>query len=139
VTTGIKIVCISDTHGQHAKLQMPEGDILIHAGDFMSSGETITEISAFNSWIGRQPHAYKVAIAGNHDCLFETNSGISRMLITNAIHLICVEELETRTDSGFSTYIPCFKNKRLLGLRNCYDWSDGSAEALTTRAHLINV
>jgi hypothetical protein len=29
VTTGIKIVCISDTHEQHAKLQVPEGDILI--------------------------------------------------------------------------------------------------------------
>jgi predicted phosphodiesterase len=37
----IKIVCISDTHGLHRNLSIPEGDILIHAGDityFESSG-----------------------------------------------------------------------------------------------------
>lgn len=30
----MKIVCISDTHGRHWPLDIPDGDILIHAGDF---------------------------------------------------------------------------------------------------------
>jgi hypothetical protein len=28
------IVCISDTHELHRELDVPHGDILIHAGDF---------------------------------------------------------------------------------------------------------
>lgn len=28
-----KIICVSDTHGLHRKLDVPDGDILIHAGD----------------------------------------------------------------------------------------------------------
>jgi hypothetical protein len=36
---GVKIVCISDTHGDHRKLEMPEGDILIHAGDYTNHGK----------------------------------------------------------------------------------------------------
>ena len=29
----LRVVCISDTHEQESKLEMPEGDILIHTGD----------------------------------------------------------------------------------------------------------
>jgi predicted phosphohydrolase len=78
-------------HRRHTRttrqLQVPQGDILIHEGDFMSSGERTSEINAFDRWIRQQPYAYKVVIAGNHDCLLETNSGISRMRITKAIYL----------------------------------------------------
>lgn len=34
----LKVVCISDTHGTHASVQVPDGDILIHAGDFTKVG-----------------------------------------------------------------------------------------------------
>ena len=30
----LRFVLISDTHGMHRKLDMPDGDILVHAGDF---------------------------------------------------------------------------------------------------------
>ena len=33
----IRIVLISDTHNLHRMLQMPEGDILVHAGDFTNN------------------------------------------------------------------------------------------------------
>ncbi len=35
---GIRVVCISDTHNQHQKLTIPDGDILIHGGDFTNFG-----------------------------------------------------------------------------------------------------
>lgn len=34
----LKIVCISDTHGMHRKMKIPEGDVLVHAGDITMKG-----------------------------------------------------------------------------------------------------
>lgn len=63
-----RIVCISDTHGIHKKIPpLPEGDILIHAGDFTGWG-TYSEIEQFAEWFGNQQEmAHKFVIAGNHD------------------------------------------------------------------------
>ena len=83
----VRIVCISDTHGQHAKLSVPDGDILIHAGDFSAFGDTPIEIIDFNLWLGTLPHRHKVVIAGNHDWMFERHPGVARDLLTNAIYL----------------------------------------------------
>ena len=49
--SSVRIVCISDTHGQHAKLSVPAGDVLIHAGDFMAFGDKPKEIVDFNHWL----------------------------------------------------------------------------------------
>lgn len=35
----MKLVVISDTHGQHDKLTIPECDVLIHCGDFTPDGK----------------------------------------------------------------------------------------------------
>ena len=83
----VRIICISDTHGQHAGLRLPDGDILIHAGDFMTYGNAPREIIDFDAWLGRQPHAHKIVIAGNHDRLFESHPIPARALITNVIYL----------------------------------------------------
>lgn len=39
---------------------MPEGDILIHAGDFMNSGTDRLEITSFNQWIAEQRFKHRV-------------------------------------------------------------------------------
>lgn len=45
------------------------GDLLIHAGDLTQSG-SMEELDAQIEWLDRQPHRYKVVIAGNHElCL----------------------------------------------------------------------
>src|ERR1035437_5035200 len=62
----MKLVLISDTHCQHKALKMPEGDILIHAGDWTHSGEEALTVE-FVRWFNSQPYKYKVFIAGNHD------------------------------------------------------------------------
>ena len=48
---------------------MPDGDILIHAGDFMAFGDAPKEIIDFNHWLGQQSQRFKVVIAGNHDLI----------------------------------------------------------------------
>lgn len=83
----IRLVCISDTHGQHRQLTVPRGDILIHAGDFMHSGQRLSEIIDFNDWLGSLPHPHKVVIAGNHDLLFESYPEMARGRLSNATYL----------------------------------------------------
>lgn len=68
----MRIVCLSDTHGMHAQLKVPDGDILLHAGDFTNIGSMV-EFIDFNNWLRSLPHKHKVFIAGNHDFLFERN------------------------------------------------------------------
>lgn len=67
----MRIVCISDTHGSHGKVQVPDGDVLIHAGDFMQSGKDYREVKHFAEWLDTLPHKVKIVIAGNHDRMFE--------------------------------------------------------------------
>lgn len=64
-----RIVCISDTHTYQKKMvhSIPDGDVLIHAGDFMSSGWDQFQYIPFLHWFSEQPHKHKVFIAGNHD------------------------------------------------------------------------
>ena len=62
----IKFVIISDTHGQHHDLHLPEGDILIHAGDFCHYGGT-DYLYDFLGWFGELDYEHKILVAGNHD------------------------------------------------------------------------
>jgi Icc-related predicted phosphoesterase len=68
----MKIVCVSDTHGKHEQLNydLPEGDMIIHAGDISNVGR-IDEINQFTQWFSNLPYKYKIFIAGNHDFGFE--------------------------------------------------------------------
>jgi len=85
-----KIACISDTHNQHYGIQIPECDILLHAGDFSYMGKAI-DIVELNHWFGKLKASGKVkeivAIAGNHDWLCETNPSLAASLFTNCIYL----------------------------------------------------
>lgn len=66
----MQIVAISDTHGKHRNLKIPDGDILIHAGDVSKSGRP-EQIQDFLDWFAAQKHAHKIFVAGNHDFFFE--------------------------------------------------------------------
>lgn len=69
----MKIVAISDTHSYHRRVQIPDGDILIHAGDITWRGEL--EIFAdFTNWLKELPHANKLVICGNHELGISSSS-----------------------------------------------------------------
>lgn len=67
----IRVVCISDTHTN--TLSIPNGDLLIHAGDMTNAG-TVEEIQAQLDWMSSLPHREKIVIAGNHDSYFDPKS-----------------------------------------------------------------
>lgn len=74
-----RIVALSDTHNRHSKITVPDGDILIHAGDATIGGNG-SEIERFLKWFGKQEHQHKIFVAGNHDRLFEDDPVMARKL-----------------------------------------------------------
>lgn len=86
----MKIVAISDTHGKHKNLVLPEGDILVHAGDVSSMGKE-SEIKGFLNWFSKTDFTYKILIAGNHDFYFEKISHnaevLEELIPANVIYL----------------------------------------------------
>jgi Icc-related predicted phosphoesterase len=61
----MKIVTISDTHAKHKNLNLPQGDLIIHCGDF--SDGSLFNVTQFVEWYSKLPFKYKILIAGNHD------------------------------------------------------------------------
>lgn len=82
----MRIVCISDTHNQLSRIKIPDGDMLIHAGDLTMRG-TIREVVRELRILADLPHRNKVLIAGNHDWLFACNSPLAKSLTSEFIYL----------------------------------------------------
>lgn len=80
----MRIVCLSDTHGFHDRLEVPKGDLLVHAGDATLGGDP-EEIERFAAWYEALPHPRKVFVAGNHDRLFEDSAEEARGLLGESI------------------------------------------------------
>ncbi len=81
------IVFISDTHNQHHFLDLPDGDILVHAGDISGRGKD-HEVQDFMAWYEAHRHPHKILIAGNHDFMAERKPQAWAALIPdNVIYL----------------------------------------------------
>lgn len=66
----MRIVCLSDTHDAFRGLAVPDGDLLLHAGDLSRRGQ-VQEVLATAEWLRSLPHRHKLVIAGNHDFCLE--------------------------------------------------------------------
>lgn len=78
-----RIVCISDTHNCNEQVAVPDGDLLIHAGDATIKG-TDAETIEFIYWFSRLPHRHKIFVAGNHDWLFEIDNRYATLLLADS-------------------------------------------------------
>lgn len=74
--TTVRVVVLSDTHGQHRKVSVPDGDLLIHCGDWTktSSKPQVEAYQDFVSWLADLPHPRKVVVAGNKEIYMDTES-----------------------------------------------------------------
>jgi len=121
----MKAVFISDTHNYHNEVELPDGDLLIHTGDFTLTG-TIAECVDFRDWFQKQPHPYKVVIAGNHDRIIGQGNMLGFKLFTDSHYL----ERSSVEIEGFkiwgSPFTPAFNGMR-SGL-TFYTNSDGEAK-----------
>jgi Icc-related predicted phosphoesterase len=81
----MKISLISDTHTKHNQLKndLPGGDLLIHAGDFMNSGYDVMEAMEFFRWFdGIDNYNSKILISGNHDRWMQDKPEEARGILT---------------------------------------------------------
>lgn len=76
----MRLVLLSDTHGRHNEIVVPDGDVLIHAGDFSRFGD-VADVGRFARWLGDLPHENKLVIAGNHDRLLEDDPYVGRAML----------------------------------------------------------
>lgn len=70
----IRILCFSDTHGEHASLDpssFQPCDLVIFAGDLSMFGNP-SEVSSFKNWFHSIKCPNKLLIAGNLDLTFDT-------------------------------------------------------------------
>lgn len=110
----MKILHISDTHGQHNKLlDLPEADVIVHSGDF-SFGGAVQEVIDFLNWFCDLPYKHKILVAGNHDMCLE--DGNIEGLPDNVHDL----RYESQTIDGVKFYgIPMFMGRCVSGFN---DW-----------------
>ena len=83
----LKIVCMSDTHGLHRELDVPEGDLLICAGDVCPLSGERSAIVDFSSWLGELSYKFKCLVPGNHDHLLAARP-LRPSLLSNVVVLV---------------------------------------------------
>lgn len=76
----MRIVAVADTHLYHDDYTVPDGDMLVHAGDLCRFG-TLDELRRALDWLHALPHRHKVLVAGNHDRAFQESPARARALL----------------------------------------------------------
>lgn len=66
------LVLMSDSHGQYADVTVPNGDVLIDAGDWTAEDDYVS-VRDYLIWLHAQPHEHKVIVPGNHQTWVEAN------------------------------------------------------------------
>jgi Icc-related predicted phosphoesterase len=93
----MRLVITSDTHGFHRgwgvyDKAMPEGDVLVHAGDFSRDHGSWQDVVRFAAWMEKQPHRHKILCPGNHDVGIHENRNKAALLFTaHGIHLLGIQ------------------------------------------------
>ncbi|CAI5452466.1 unnamed protein product [Caenorhabditis angaria] len=145
----LKVVCISDTHEQLDKVEVPDGDVLIHAGDFTNSGKR-DELIRFNNEMAAFPHKYKLVVAGNHELGFDKKENKSQRnandqgqgtddgyeLLTNVTYLqdqsITIEGVHFFGSSYHPLYGFPFYRDRRTEMPNCWKAVPNDTDVLIT-------
>ena len=111
----MKIWHISDTHGYHEQLIMPENiDLVIHTGDCSNHRDPFLnepEVWKFVDWYEKLPIPNKIFIPGNHDTSIERGLVKASDFISRGIHLLNHDWIDMNGIKIFgSPFTPTFGN-----------------------------
>ncbi|MEW2360257.1 metallophosphoesterase [Spirillospora sp. NPDC029432] len=95
----MRIVAVADTHTFHDELVVPEGDVLVHAGDLCRRGKDLGELRDAADWMHDLPHRTKIVVAGNHDWMFLDDPGRARAVLADR-GIRYLEDGGTEVDGG---------------------------------------
>jgi Icc-related predicted phosphoesterase len=88
----LKICAISDVHGRHDSVVVPECDLLISAGDYSFRGQD-QEVKSFHEWLNKQPAKYIISVQGNHELGVQANFQWAKRIAEEACpRVIFIEE-----------------------------------------------
>lgn len=93
----MRLVCLSDTHNRTDGLDVPAGDLLLHAGDLTGHGKR-DEFAHAARWLASLPHRHKVLVAGNHDFLLQDRPAEARALLAAVPGLVYLMDEEVELD-----------------------------------------
>lgn len=62
-----------DTHSKHSGIVVPDGDLLLHAGDFTLFARP-GQLESFTNWLSALPHSHKFVVFGNHERALRENT-----------------------------------------------------------------
>lgn len=134
----MKIIFISDTHGKHHQIELPEGDMIIHSGDISSRGR-INEVEEFLAWFTLLDYKYKIFIAGNHDFYFENKSQSSiQEIMREGVYYLCNSGIEIEGLRIYGSPITpffynwAFNRHRGKDIRRYWDIIPSSTDILVT-------
>lgn len=80
----MQVVAFSDSHWKLDDLILPEGDVLICAGDWSVSNGGMSDLIKFSLFIKKQPHTHKIIISGNHDFIGQSEPSIVKESLKEA-------------------------------------------------------
>lgn len=83
----MRVVAFSDTHGA-TDFDVPDGDVLVMAGDYCRGFNYDGEYKALNAKLSVLPHRHKLYIAGNHDVFLYENRVKAEAIFTEAEYLL---------------------------------------------------
>lgn len=107
----LKICVISDTHGEHGELVIPQCDILVHCGDSTSLGKEHSVVEFLNWFSSLEQCKNKVFIAGNHDFFFERKVEYAKTLIPENVFYLEDSVIEIEGIKFYGTPVtPVFHN-----------------------------
>jgi len=109
----MKIWHISDTHGFHNQLVIPEGiDLVIHTGDasnYLDPYSNEPEVRKFIDWYEQISIPNKIFIPGNHDTSIERGLVRASDFISRGIHILNHDWMDVNGIKIFgSPYTPTF-------------------------------
>lgn len=77
----VRFVHVSDTHGLHRRVHVPEGDVLVHTGDltgnYATDANLLPHLRDVVAWLAELAQRFSrvILIAGNHDTLLDDRGG----------------------------------------------------------------
>lgn len=123
----MKLVMISDTHGMHESVVVPDGDVLIYAGDSTTDAGR-KSLRDFLTWLESKPHEHKIMIAGNHDWAFEKWPDLARAMVKEVAPSVTYLQ-----DSGYVIGEYLFWGSPITP--NFFEWAFNRARGEEIRRH----
>ncbi len=128
-----QFVALSDTHGYNDRLTIPDGDILLHAGDLTQGGSPAEVVAAYD-WLNRLPHRHIIVTPGNHDFAFTEPQ--FRSLLAERFPRVQTLIDQSCTVDGFVIYGSPWQPWFLDWAFNFYRGARGERQAISTWARI---